>query len=76
MSVVNLIVAVEQLDNFGETVEQMKEAGLRIEQQLKSIGVVTGKIDSEKLSSLRRVNGIKVENSFQHQIAPPESRLQ
>lgn len=79
MSKVNLSVSVndEHLDRFSEVVERCKKAGMKVEQQLEPIGVITGSIDSAKLASLRQVEGVsQVEQSRGFQIAPPGSDVQ
>jgi hypothetical protein len=79
MSVVKVSVSVDeqQLDQFPQVVEEVKQAGMKVEQQLKDIGVITGSIDSEKLKSLRKVKGVAhIEESREFQIAPPDRDIQ
>jgi len=67
----------EHLSKFPEVVDGMKKNGFEVDQELKSLGVVTGKIDSEKVHALRGLKGVgKVEESRSYQIAPPESEIQ
>jgi len=79
MSVVRVSVSVDeqQLDQFPQVVEEVKQAGMKVEQQLKDIGVITGSIDSEKLKTLRKVKGVAhIEETRQFQIAPPDRDIQ
>ena len=79
MSVVKLSVSVDEqhLDQFPRVVKEIKQAGMKVEQELKDIGVITGSIDSEKVKSLRKVKGVAhVEESRQVHIAPPDSDIQ
>lgn len=79
MSEVNLSVSVddEHLDRFSEVVESCKKIGMKVGQQLESIGVITGSIDPAKLNSLRRVDGVsQIEQSREVHIAPPGSDVQ
>jgi hypothetical protein len=62
MAKLNVTVSVkdDHLPRFGELVEHMKKkSGLDVESQLQSAGVVTGKIDAEKLAQLRTLKGIR-----------------
>ena len=74
---VNVSVAADHLDRFPEVVQRIQKAGLRVEQQLEQIGVVTGSIDSANLTDLRQVEGVTaVERSREFQLAPPDSETQ
>jgi hypothetical protein len=74
---VTVSVKDDHLPRFVELVEHMKKSGLDVERQLQSVGVVTGKIDAEKLAQRRTLNGIgSVEEARSYQIAPPESEIQ
>lgn len=74
---VNLIVADQYLARFDQVVHACEQAGLKVEQQLKDIGVIGGTIDSEKVPDLYKVPGVSaVERSRSIQISPPESDTQ
>jgi hypothetical protein len=74
---VSVSIADGYLDQFAAVVRRCKKAGLRVEQQLKEIGIVTGSIDSARLDDLSRVEGVAgVERSRVYQIAPPDSEIQ
>ena len=74
---VNVSVADDHLARFPDVVRRMKKAGLKVQQQMESAGVVSGSIDSAKLSDLEQVQGVAaVELSRSFQLAPPESDIQ
>lgn len=79
MSKVKLSVLIDNqhLDDFSQVVKSIRKAGMKIEEQLKEIGVVTGSIDEKKIASLNKVKGVaSVEQSRDVQIAPPDSNIQ
>jgi hypothetical protein len=74
---VTVAIADSYLSKFGDVLKRTKRAGLDIEQALKDIGVLTGKIDFDKVAALRKVKGIaSVETSRSVHIAPPDSPVQ
>ena len=74
---VNVSIADDHLDRFPDVVQRMKEAGLRVSQQMEAVGVVSGSIDPTKLSDLKQVEGVAaVERSRSFQLPPPESDVQ
>ena len=79
MAKLNVTVSIqdEHLSQFPEVVDGMKKNGFEVDQELKSLGVVTGKIDSEKVHALKGLKAVgNVEESRSFQIAPPESEIQ
>src|SRR5438874_2698919 len=79
MAKLNVTVSIKDghLSQFPEVVEGMKKTGFEVDKQLESLGVVTGKIDSDRVHQLRALEGIgNVEESRSFQIAPPESEIQ
>jgi len=74
---VNVSVDQSQLDRFAEIVERVRRAGLKVDQQLDTIGVVTGSIDSRKVARLRKVEGVAaVEADLTIQLPHPDSPIQ
>ncbi len=70
-------VSIDDLDGFSEVVQRCEEAGLKVEQQLEGVGVVSGWIDRDKLADLEQVKGVAaVEASREVRIAPPDSDIQ
>ena len=79
MSKVNLTVSVadEYLKDFSDIVARCRKAGMNIENEMKSIGVITGSIDEAALDKLGRLKGVsQVEPERSFQIAPPDSDVQ
>jgi hypothetical protein len=75
--VVNISVADDYIDRFSEVVKACKKTGLKVEQQMEQIGVVSGAIDSAKVAALSKVKGVAhVERPRQIQLPPPESDVQ
>jgi hypothetical protein len=67
----------EYLNRFSEFVKACEKAGLNISQKLSNIGVVTGRIDADRVDLLHRAPGVAhVEQSRSFQIAPPDSKIQ
>jgi hypothetical protein len=79
MASIDVSVAIDDanLTRFDAVVRQARRAGLRTNQVLKEIGVVTGSIEADKLPALRKVKGIaSVEINRDIQLPPPESDTQ
>jgi hypothetical protein len=71
---VNISIEDDYLDRFSDVVQHCEEAGLKVEQELEGVGVVTGLIDSDKLADLEQVEGVAaVESERQFQLSPPDS---
>jgi hypothetical protein len=68
----------EHLNKMPEVVKKIKKAGLKVDQQLESLGMITGSIDADKFDSLNRIKGVyNVERDEERfQIAPPDSEVQ
>jgi hypothetical protein len=74
---VNIVVADDYENRFPEVVEAAQQAGLDVEEQLPTIGLITGTIDESKRSMLERVQGVAaVEAPRTYQLPPPESDIQ
>ncbi|MFN0108506.1 MAG: hypothetical protein ACKVZH_06595 [Blastocatellia bacterium] len=79
MSKLNLTVSVadDHLDDFSEIVARCRKAGLSVEHEMPSIGMLTGSLDEAALAKLRRVKGVSlVEPERSFQLAPPDSDVQ
>jgi hypothetical protein len=79
MGKVNLSIAVsdEHSHKFSNIVKKMKKAGLKVDEEMEGLGIVTGSIDSAKVDSLRDLEGVKhVEEQRNVHIPPPESSVQ
>lgn len=65
------------LEQIEPVTAQLKEAGLEVEQTLATLGIVTGTVEADKLSSLSEVTGVEsVEIDQTIQLAPPDSAVQ
>ena len=79
MATAQVSVSVEEAyrDRFAEVIERARKAGLKVEQELREIGIITGSIEADKLDDLERVEGVRyAEAARTIQIPPPESELQ
>jgi hypothetical protein len=79
MSEIGLLISVDDRhkDRLSEVVEHCEKLGLKVEQRLDAIGVVTGSIDSANVDAIRQIEGVSsVEPSREIRIAPPGSKLQ
>ncbi|MEM7796038.1 MAG: ketohydroxyglutarate aldolase [Cyanobacteria bacterium P01_C01_bin.118] len=55
---VNITIDDAHLEQIDQITEDLKAAGLDVEQTLSTLGIVTGSIDSEKVASLSDVTGV------------------
>ena len=70
-------VADDQVDDMTSVVEALRHAGLRVDEVLESVGVVTGTVDGDVLGSLSAVPGVaEVEQSREFELPPPDSAVQ
>lgn len=70
-------VADDQVDDMSTVVAALRHAGLRVDEVLDSVGVVTGTVDGDALGSLSTVPGVaEVERSRVVQVPPPDSPVQ
>ena len=79
MSTVNLSVAVDDdyMNRMSEVVQKLEAAGMKVEQVMETLGIITGSCDSEKVEALSQIEGVThVERSRSYQIAPPDSEIQ
>ena len=73
----SLSVGDEHTKDLARIAKALKKAGMKVEQQLASLGVITGEIDADKLPALGRIPGVMhVEEERQVGIAPPGSPIQ
>lgn len=65
---------VAQVDGVAE---ELKAAGMNVDQVLGAVGVITGSVPSERRAVLERLPGVTaVETEQQFQIAPPDAEVQ
>ncbi|TDD89230.1 hypothetical protein E1202_12095 [Saccharopolyspora karakumensis] len=66
----------DQLAEIDELAERLRLAGMRIDQVLGEIGVITGSLEADRLTSAQRLPGVDAierETSFQ---VPPDEDVQ
>ncbi|OCQ99048.1 ketohydroxyglutarate aldolase [Nostoc sp. MBR 210] len=79
MPKVNLSIVVDEKyrDQIHEVSQKLQTAGMKVEQILGNLGIITGSYDSEKIDFLSQVEGVThVEPSREYKLAPPESDIQ
>ncbi|MGH3758895.1 hypothetical protein [Actinophytocola sp.] len=70
-------VADDQLADLPAVVDALRDAGLRLGEVLIAAGVVTGTVDSDRISSLSAVPGVvDVERERTVGLPPPDSPVQ
>lgn len=70
-------VADERLDELANVVAELRRAGLRVDEVLDAVGMVTGTIDEDAIRTLDSVPGVvEVERQRAYQVPPPESDVQ
>jgi hypothetical protein len=66
-------VADDQVADMAPVVDALRRAGLRVDEVLESVGVVTGTVDGDALGSLSTVPGVaEVERSREFQLPQPD----
>ena len=60
MSKVEVIVKVEDssADKMSEIARQCEQAGMRIGQQMKSLGMISGEVERGNIGKLERIRGV------------------
>ena len=79
MNRVQITVSIDDAhaDRIDEVAERLKETGMDVEQTMQIVGVVTGSIASDRMSSLYSIEGVKaVEADRTYQLNPPDSDIQ
>ena len=57
--------------------EQLRAAGMTVEQVLGAVGIITGSIDAERRASLAAVPGVVAVELERHiQLPPPDAEIQ
>lgn len=70
---IQVSVAAADPGEFAEMVERLERAGMRVEQQLADIGVITGQIEGVRVDGLTQITGVQhVERSRTVGIPPGE----
>ena len=74
---VTISIGNAHMDQLEQISEQLTTAGLEVEQTLSTLGVITGSVETEKMSALSEVSGVEsVELNRTIQLAPPDANVQ
>jgi hypothetical protein len=72
-----LCVSDSHIDKIATIAAAAKQAGMKIEQQLKDLGILTGEIEQNNIDRLRQVDGVSyVEEERTVRIPPPDNPIQ
>ncbi len=60
MSKVEVIVKIEDSssDKMSEIAKQCEQAGMSVEQQMKSVGMISGTIEQARISKVEQIKGV------------------
>ena len=74
----NITVQVddEHVAHLDGVAEQLKAAGMHVDQVLEAIGIITGTANTQVLAALEQVPGVTIETQHDFTIAPPNSDVQ
>ena len=74
---VTVTIADDQLADIDSTVGRLREAGMKIDQVLGALGIVTGTIPASERSRFEALPGVAaVEDETSYQLSPPDSEVQ
>jgi hypothetical protein len=64
-------------DRFGPVTSELAAAGVRVDEQLPAVGVVTGRVTADRVATVGRIDGVlSVEADRGTQLPPPDSDVQ
>ena len=67
----------DHLDSLGAVVQALEAHGLRVDQVLDGLGIVSGSVEDEHRTVLSSVPGVaSVDGQLAHQLPPPDADLQ
>ena len=74
---VSISVADEHLDRLAEIADDLRSAGLEIDQVLKFTGTITGSMDPKRMEALKSARGVAaVEPEQVVHLPPPDAEIQ
>lgn len=74
---VTVTVADDHVAQTGAVAEQLRAAGMNVEQVLDAVGMITGRVPAEQRATIRALPGVAaVEEETTFQLAPPDSEVQ
>lgn len=72
-----MTVGDDHVGDIDGVAEELKAAGMSVDQVLDAVGIVTGSVPSERRDALERLPGVAaVEAAHAFQIAPPDAEVQ
>lgn len=70
-------VADDHLDDITKVVADLRRAGLRVDNVLDAVGMVTGTVAGGAVEALESVSGVaEVELQRVHRVSPPDAEIQ
>jgi hypothetical protein len=74
---ITVTIADDHLGRATEVADQLRAAGMTVEQVLGTVGIITGSVEAGQRASLQAVPGVvAVEEETTFQIAPPDAEIQ
>lgn len=74
---VTVTVHDDQLSNIDELADRLRDAGMRVDQVLHPVGVITGSVPSAQRAMVEAVPGVAaVEDEARFQVPPPDAEVQ
>ena len=74
---VTVTVADSHASDLAGVAGRLAQAGMRVEQVLAALGVITGSVEDAQLTSIAALPGVRaVEEQVSFQIAPPDADVQ
>jgi hypothetical protein len=74
---INVTAQDDQVPRIDELADRLRAAGMRVEQVLRPVGVITGSITSAELTSIKSMPGVAaVEEQTSFHLPPPDAGIQ
>ena len=74
---ITISVADDAIERIDEVVAALESGGMRVEQVLRPVGLITGSVDTQQMQALGGVAGvIAVEPQRTVQLPPPDTDVQ
>jgi hypothetical protein len=74
---VTVTVQHDHVGHIDELADQLRVAGMQVDQVLRSVGVITGSVKKSQRPSVELVPGVAaVEDETSFQLAPPDADIQ
>ncbi len=74
---ITVTVGDDHVADLDRVAEQLRAAGMNVDQVLHAVGIITGSVPSERRAALERLPGVAaVEGEHTFQIPPPDAEVQ